>query len=155
MLLFQITLFYNGILYGAMCSVPYLVPVPMAEYCPHPPHIDFLATERWLNGGSLNRDCVNLEESRFTLHTWPGSSFALRFCYTFYVTSQAITHYSVQNNLVQSFSNGKLRWRGDVLVVKCTPDSPDSPVNMDQTDIELVNSLLLRRVKCQPIYLYN
>jgi hypothetical protein len=146
MLLFKIRPLYNGIIYGAKCSVPYLVPVPMAEYYPHPPHIDFLATERWINGGSLNRDCVNLEESRFALHSLPGSSFHLRFCYTFYMTSQAITHYSVSNGLVESFSNGKLRWRGDVLVVKSTMESPDSPVNMDLTDVELVNLLLLRCV---------
>jgi hypothetical protein len=134
-------------MYGTNCSIPYVVPVPMAQYSPYPSHIDFLATERWLNGGSLHRDCVNLDETRFVLHTLPGSMFPLKFCYTFYTASQAITHYSVPNNLVETFSDGKIHWIGDVLVIKSMPDTPNCPVNMEQTDIELVNLLMLRYVR--------
>jgi hypothetical protein len=137
-------LFYNGLVYGANCSIPYVVPVPMAQYSPHPSHIDFLATERWLDGGSQHRDCIDLDDTRFILRTLPDSSFPLRFCYIFYTTSQAITHYSVPNHLVESLSNGNIQWRGDILVVKSMPDTPDCPVNMEQTDIELVNLLMLR-----------
>jgi hypothetical protein len=143
----QIRLIYNGILYGAKCSMPYIVPVPTVDYYPEPTHIDFLATERWLEGGPLNRDCVNLEENRFVFRTWPGSTFPLRFCYTFYMMSQAITHYSMENYVVELLSHGMLHWRGDILVVKSTSEDPECPINMDMTDIELVNLLLLRYVQ--------
>ena len=116
----------------------------MAPYHPDPPHIDFLATEFWIDSGLQDPDCINIDENRFTLSNFPGCSWRMRFCYTFHTTSQSIVNESVQNHLVDRFSRGSAIWKGDVLVVKSRHDSPELVVNMEQTDVELVNLLLWR-----------
>lgn len=130
--------------YGADCGAAYIVPVAMAQYTPVPSHIDFVGVEYWLSMGSLHANCINQDEKRFPLTKIPGSSCDLKFCYTFHVKSQVTTSHSINNLLVNRFSRGKQNWKGDVLVVKSTLEAPDIPVNMDITDLELVNLLLIR-----------
>jgi hypothetical protein len=140
----KVTLCYNGLFYGARCSTPYIVPVPMAQYHTIPSHVDFLSTESWIDVGSRYPDCVNMEEKCVVLSTFPGSSCKLRFSYTFFTASQAITSESVGNHVVRMLSQDVSHWMGDVLVVKSTRQQPEQVVNMEQSDMELVNLLLMR-----------
>jgi hypothetical protein len=121
-----------------------VVPVPLAPYHPDSYHIDFLEMERWIDVGPQYPDCINLEDRRFPLTTFPGTLCKLKYCYTFHIMSQASTQQSIENHIIKKYSDGRLVWNEDVLVVKSTTIDPDSPVNMDQTDLELVTLLLLR-----------
>ena len=85
-----------------------------------------------------------MEEKHVVLSTFPGSSCKLRFSYTFFTTSQAITSESVGNHIVRMLSQDVSHWMGDVLVVKSTRQQPEQVVNMEQSDMELVNLLLMR-----------
>jgi hypothetical protein len=117
-----------------------MVPLPVDTGINHFNGLDDLAIHHWVP--LRRRGVVSLDLHRKRIDSVPGSPpYPLLDHYTVYYEDQTLC--SVKNQLIESMGQ-RVSWWGNILVVK-HDGHKDKVIDMDDTDVALVNILLLRQ----------